>query len=88
MPEAARRAPRAVELVAFADLVGRQEIAERLGVTPAGVDTWRRRDPDFPEPAVTLSGTPVWRWQLVQAWHAGARHHAGRPRKAARVVTP
>lgn len=74
--------PRAAELVPFADLVGRQEIAERIGVTVAGIDTWRRRYPTFPEPLLVLSGTPIWRWSTVAAWAHATPRRPGRPRKA------
>jgi len=62
------------------DLVGRREIAERAGTTPALVDAWRRRHPDFPAPKWTVSGTPVWCWETVAAWLARSRP-TGRPRK-------
>lgn len=60
------------------DLVGRREIAERAGTTPALVDAWRRRHADFPAPEWTVSGTPIWRWETVAAWLAKPRP-TGRP---------
>jgi hypothetical protein len=73
--------PRAAELVPFADLVGRQEIAERLGITVAAIDTWRRRYPSFPDPLIVLSSTPIWRWSIVAAWAHATPRRPGRPRK-------
>lgn len=55
------------------DLVGRREIAQRAGTTPALVDSWRRRHPGFPAPAWTVSGTPVWEWATIAAWLAQSR---------------
>lgn len=68
-------------LVPFDDLVGRQEIAERLGVTVAAVDTWRRRSGAFPAPLIVLSSTPIWRMAAVTGWASRNRRRAGRPRK-------
>ena len=73
-------------LVPFQDLVGRQEISVLLEVTVSAVDTWRQRHPDFPAPIVVLSGTPVWRWTAVQAWHRTHPRKPGRPRKSSRGV--
>jgi hypothetical protein len=88
MPDPARRPPTRVpldgrQLVAFEDLVGRQEIAEQLGVTVAAVDTWRRRYPTFPEPLVILSATPIWRWSAVSSWARSTPRRPGRPPKGA-----
>jgi len=75
---------RELDLVPFEDLVGRAEIAKREGVTKAGVDTWRRRYPDFPEPVVVISSTPVWRWSEVNRWLRATSRKRGRPRKLER----
>lgn len=73
--EAARR------LVPLDDLVGRQEIADRLGAVVSTVDSWRRRYGDtFPEPVAVVSGTPLWRWTVVSTWARNDRRHPGRPR--------
>jgi hypothetical protein len=69
------------QLVPFDDLVGRQEIAAKLQVTVAAVDTWRRRYGKFPEPVTTLSGTPIWRWSHVAQWARTTPRRPGRPRK-------
>ena len=51
------------------DLVGAQEIADRLGVSrPQVVHEWRRRHADFPEPVVTLTMGLLWAWPDVEAW--------------------
>jgi predicted DNA-binding transcriptional regulator AlpA len=76
---------REVELVPFDDLVGRQEIAERQGVTVSAIDTWRRRYKTFPEPVTTLSGTPIWRWSDVARWIRSTPRKSGRPKKLVRA---
>lgn len=51
------------------DLVGTYEIADRLGI--AYVETihnWRRRYPDFPQPAARLRAGYVWLWPDVERW--------------------
>ena len=51
------------------ELVGAEEIAERLGV--AHVETahvWRRRHADFPQPVKKLRRAMVWAWPDVEAW--------------------
>jgi hypothetical protein len=80
MSTAARR------LVPLDDLVGRSEIGDRLDVVPSSVDSWRRRyRGTFPEPELTLSGTPLWRWTAVKAWYQAEHRHTGRPRKVSPV---
>jgi hypothetical protein len=52
------------------------EIAKRLGVVRRTVSAWRyrhQRHPrppwrPFPQPTMTVSGRPVWRWADVEAW--------------------
>lgn len=63
------------------DLVGRSEIARRLGTTVGMVDSWRRRGVGFPEPHKTVDRTPFWLWPAVAAWAAESRP-TGRRRKA------
>jgi hypothetical protein len=53
--------------VRVSDLVGPQEIAERLGVKLATVHMWRYRDL-LPAPLVVLSDVPVWEWPAIEAW--------------------
>ena len=51
------------------DLVGAQEIADRLGVSrPQTVHVWRGRHADFPDPVVTLTMGLLWSWPDVEAW--------------------
>jgi hypothetical protein len=51
------------------DLVGAQEIADRLGVSRSQVvHEWRRRGIGFPEPVVTLSMGLLWSWPDVEGW--------------------
>jgi len=49
------------------DLVGPVEIAERLGVERATVDKWRQRRV-LPDPAATISGSPIWKWGEIVEW--------------------
>jgi len=49
------------------DPVGIPEIAARLGVKRATVDTWRLRGL-LPEPRWTVGGRPAWEWADVQGW--------------------
>jgi len=50
-------------------LVGAAEIAARLGAKrPQVVHSWRRRDPDFPEPVARLEQALVWYWPDVERW--------------------
>lgn len=58
------------------DLVDIPEVAERLGVARRTVSAWRyrhQRHPrppwrPFPQPMMTVSSRPVWRWADVEAW--------------------
>lgn len=50
--------------------VGAVEIAARLGVARATVDSWRIRDSGFPDPDWTVGGRPAWRWSAVRDWAA------------------
>ena len=56
------------------DLVGAQEIADRLDVGRPQVHKWRERHADFPEPVATLGGAGsragflVWNWPDVEVW--------------------
>jgi hypothetical protein len=51
------------------NLVGAEEIAERLGLRRyQRVHELRRRHPDFPEPVVRLKRTMVWNWPDVERW--------------------
>lgn len=47
--------------------VGAAEIAERLGVKPQTVHTWRQRGL-LPEPRWTVSGQPAWEWAEIEQW--------------------
>jgi len=49
------------------DIVGLNEIADRLGVQKNTPDTWRGRGL-LPEPAVVVSGTPLWEWSTILDW--------------------
>lgn len=51
-----------------ADLVGVNEIADRAGVKPNTVVTWRRRHPNFPVPITTLAIGDIWIWADVEPW--------------------
>lgn len=49
------------------DPISTLEIAELLDVAKVTVRQWRARGL-FPEPAATISGTPLWPKQQVVAW--------------------
>lgn len=53
---------------AASDLVGLVDIAERLGLARQTVANWRHLDLGFPEPTWSVSGRPVWEWQVVAEW--------------------
>jgi hypothetical protein len=55
--------------IEVSDLVGAEEIAERLGYAHVQtVHTLRRRHADFPEPIKKLQRTMIWSWREVEAW--------------------
>ena len=47
--------------------VGAAEIAQRLGVKPQTVHTWRQRKL-MPPPRWTVSGQPAWEWATIETW--------------------
>jgi predicted GIY-YIG superfamily endonuclease len=51
----------------YVDVVGPKEMAERLGVQHETVHKWRYRQV-LPEPALILSGTPMWEWETIKEW--------------------
>jgi predicted DNA-binding transcriptional regulator AlpA len=56
------------------ELVGAAEIAQRLGAGRTSVvHDWRRRHPDFPVPAATLSMGHLWVWADVEEWARATR---------------
>ena len=59
------------------DLLGRQEVAALLELSPSALDSRRKRDPLFPLHIAELAATPVWeRWQLVEyARRRSERYH-------------
>lgn len=50
------------------DLVSVSEIAARAGRPINTVQSWRRRNPDFPVPVAQLATGPVWLWPAVGRW--------------------
>jgi hypothetical protein len=57
------------ERVRPSDLVGANEIADRLQVAfPQMVHEWKRRHKDFPKPIASLSMGLIWDWSEVEAW--------------------
>ncbi|MDN5929906.1 MAG: SAM-dependent methyltransferase, partial [Pseudonocardia sp.] len=43
-------------------------IARQVGVGRAAVANWRKRYPDFPQPAAGGANSPLFSWSAVQAW--------------------
>lgn len=60
------------------DLVGVSEIAARAGRPINTVQSWRRRNPDFPVPVAQLATGPVWLWPAVSRW-IHIRTRGGKP---------
>jgi hypothetical protein len=51
------------------NLVGTQEIADRIGVAHRQtVITWSKRYDDFPTPLLRLNKAWVWDWLDIEAW--------------------
>jgi predicted DNA-binding transcriptional regulator AlpA len=51
------------------DLVGSQDIADRLGWSNAEyVHAVAQRDPSFPEPFKVLGRSRIWSWSDVREW--------------------
>lgn len=50
------------------DLVGLKEAAERLDRPRITVRMWRKTDPTFPEPDVTIGAGPIWQWKRIEKW--------------------
>ena len=49
------------------ELLGLSEIALRLGVSHSTPNKWRARG-ILPDPDVTVSGTPIWYSETIDAW--------------------
>lgn len=58
----------AVDLrLAALDLVGLQEIADRLNTKRNTPNVWRQRN-QFPPPDLELAMGPLWKWSTVETW--------------------
>lgn len=63
------------------ELVGAQEIADRLDVGRPQVHKWRERHADFPQPVAALGGAGgragflVWAWPDVERWARATRRY-------------
>ncbi|MBT8215822.1 MAG: hypothetical protein HKN74_04745 [Acidimicrobiia bacterium] len=66
------------------DLVGRAEMAERLGVGVSTIDRWQRRS-ILPEPDLRFGPQDVWLWDTVREW---AKHKSRFRRKRQAVEVP
>ena len=59
----------AVAVTPTTDIVGTNEIADRLGVGAQTVRTWAQRPYlNFPEPDYRVSGVPAWEWETIRVW--------------------
>ena len=57
------------EVTPTTDIVGTNEIADRLGVGAQTVRTWAQRPYlNFPEPDYRVSGVPAWEWETIRVW--------------------
>lgn len=54
-------------MVAWENIVGLTEIAERLDVNQNTPDVWRSRGV-LPPPEAIVSGTPLWDWTTIEEW--------------------
>ncbi len=58
----------------LADLVATSDIADRFGVQPGTVYTWRQKPQlGFPAPRGLIGGRPVWVWDEVREWGIATR---------------
>jgi predicted DNA-binding transcriptional regulator AlpA len=57
----------ATTVAALQDIVGPQEVAERLGVQVNTVHIWKKRG-ILPRPARVISGVPLWSTGAIDAW--------------------
>ncbi len=62
------------------DLVSVAEIARLSGRSVSTVQSWRRRNRDFPAALADLATGPIWSWRDVQPW---IQRRAGPPRSGA-----
>ncbi len=65
------------------DLVGRAELAERLGVNASTMSRWHRRS-ILPDPDLVLDGQELWLWDTVREW----TRHRFTQRRAVSVAVP
>ncbi len=66
-----------------AELVSVSEIAMRASRSINTVQSWRRRNSDFPTPLAQLAAGPIWEWPAIDAWVRGhARARAEQPADA------
>jgi len=50
-------------------LVGKSEIADRLGVSVKAVERWMATpDVGFPAPDWRLASGPIWKWTTISKW--------------------
>lgn len=66
------------------DLIGRAEMAERLGVGASTIDRWQRRS-ILPDPDLRLGSQDVWLWDTVRDW---AKHKSRFRRKRQIIDIP
>lgn len=64
-------APYGADASEGAQLVSVAEIAARAGRPVNTIQSWRRRNRDFPAPVASLAAGPVWTWPDVERWIDG-----------------
>ncbi|MDP9458815.1 MAG: N-6 DNA methylase [Actinomycetota bacterium] len=60
-------------------LITLAEVAELAGVSRPAVSNWRKRFPDFPQPAAGTGGSPLFQPQEVEEWLRSRDKWVGRP---------
>ena len=64
-------------LVESTNIVGANEIAERLGMSfPNIIHAWRVRNIGFPEPTIIVSAGMLWEWNKVEEWYNNRKSEA------------
>lgn len=58
----------------MSEQLSRQQVAERVGVKPGTLDTYRKREV-MPEPTGYVGASPWWDSDVIDEWNAARRKH-------------